>query len=264
MEPHEYANLFPMMSVTEFAELSEGMKMGYLEEFPIITLDGKILDGRNRWKACQATGVGPILKEYAGSDPIRFVVSANRSRRQLSESQLGMVGARIAELRHGQRSDRVDVSGDTSKTPSRKEAADMVGVGEATVGRGRSVLTKGVPELAAAVDAGGINITTAAHIAKLPAARQLEVLAEGPEAVKEKAKEIRDFGGEIAPCPKPDSEYVAPEAPPKLGKFTLDQTAHILPQIMILIGKISPKDIKFESALTEVITACQKRINTKK
>jgi len=85
-----------------------------------------------------------------------------------------MVGARIAELRDGQRSDRVAVSGDTPKIPSRKEAADMVGVGEATVGRGRSVLTKGVPELAAAVDAGDINITNAAQLAKLPAARQLD------------------------------------------------------------------------------------------
>jgi len=45
------------------------------------------------------------------------------------------------------------------------------------------------PELQAAVESGEVNLNQAEQLAKLPAARQLEVLAEGPEAVKEKAKE---------------------------------------------------------------------------
>lgn len=264
MEAHEYANLFPMLPDAELQELANDIKAHGLQ-VPVTTYQGKILDGRNRWRACEIAGVEPTTAEYTGDDPLAFVVSGNLHRRHLSESQRGMVAARIADLPHGGAiySEKNESSIELS-SKTQREAAAMLNVGRETVKRARAVVTKGTAELAAAVDAGDITVSAAAEIAKLPAARQLEVLAEGPEAVKEKAKEIRDFGGEIAPSPKPDSEYVAPEAPPKLGKFTLDQTAHILPQILILIGKISPKDINFESALTEVITACQKRINTKK
>ena len=54
---------------------------------PIITLDGKILDGRNRFKACQEVGVDPIVEDYQGSDPLGFVISSNKERRHLTPSQ---------------------------------------------------------------------------------------------------------------------------------------------------------------------------------
>ena len=117
-----------------------------------------------------------------------------------------MVAARIADLSHGGDRGNQHTGGKGSIDPlakTKQEAADLLKVGTATVKRARAVITKGTPELAAAVESGEINVSAAAQIAKLPAARQLEVLAEGPDAVKEKAKEIRDFGGEIAPCPKP-------------------------------------------------------------
>jgi hypothetical protein len=33
---------------------------------------GTLGDGRNRWRACQATGAEPIFIVYAGDDPIGF------------------------------------------------------------------------------------------------------------------------------------------------------------------------------------------------
>jgi hypothetical protein len=89
----------------------------------------------------------------------------------------------------------------------------------------------------------------------------LDKVRAGEVSIHKAASEIKEAR---KPAPPPDEEYAAPETPPPLGKFTLDQTDHILPQILILIGKISPKDIKFKSALTEIITVCQKRIDTKK
>ena len=54
---------------------------------PIITLDGKILDRRNRFKACKETGVEPIVEDYQGNDPLSFVISVNKERRHLTPSQ---------------------------------------------------------------------------------------------------------------------------------------------------------------------------------
>jgi hypothetical protein len=154
MEPHEYASIFPMLQDTELQQLADDIKLNGLNN-PIIKLDGKILDGRNRYAACKIAGIRPSFEEYHGDDPLAFVFSQNFTRRQLSESQKGMIGARYAKLAPHSNQHKVVVSGDTTthESKSRKQAADMVGVGEATVGRARSVLTHGVPELAAAVDA---------------------------------------------------------------------------------------------------------------
>jgi len=36
-------------------------------------LDGKLLDGRNRWEACKLAGVEPRFTEFNGDDPIGWV-----------------------------------------------------------------------------------------------------------------------------------------------------------------------------------------------
>lgn len=45
MKFHPYADIFPMMSDVEFAALCEDIKENGLRN--------PILDGRNRWRACQ-------------------------------------------------------------------------------------------------------------------------------------------------------------------------------------------------------------------
>jgi hypothetical protein len=136
-------------------------------------------------------------------------------------------------------------------------------VGTATVKRAKAVITKGIPELAAAVESGEINVSAAAQIAKLPAARQLEVLAEGPEAVKEKAKEIRDFGGEIAPCPKPDFEYVAPpekEAKKPRNTYRPALGREMSTMAITTLQRIGDDDKELEPAYRAVIDHCNERL----
>ncbi len=60
--------------------------------------EGKLLDGRNRWKACALAGVEPRFTEFQGDDPIGWVVSQNLVRRHLTASQRAVVAFDLLPL----------------------------------------------------------------------------------------------------------------------------------------------------------------------
>ena len=59
MEIHEAANVFPMMDQDRLEELAEDIKDNGLQ-IEIELFEGKIIDGRNRYKACLLGGVGGV------------------------------------------------------------------------------------------------------------------------------------------------------------------------------------------------------------
>lgn len=91
MEFHELANQYPLMPVLELNQLEEDMRLrGYDKRFPIITFQGAILDGRNRFIASERAEVGPVYTEFVGSeqDAELFVHRANEHRRHLTAEWL--------------------------------------------------------------------------------------------------------------------------------------------------------------------------------
>ena len=104
MEFHPLANLFPMLDEQQAEELASDIRANGLRQ-AITTFDGKILDGRNRYLACVSAGVEPLFEEFAGDDPLGYVVSLNLNRRHLNESQRAMVAAKLATMRQGERTD---------------------------------------------------------------------------------------------------------------------------------------------------------------
>jgi hypothetical protein len=50
----------------------------------IILYEGKVLNGRDRYLACQKAGIEPIVKQYSGRDPRAFVIRTNINRRHLT------------------------------------------------------------------------------------------------------------------------------------------------------------------------------------
>ena len=84
---HAAAAIFPMMSVKEFEELCAHIREYGLID-PIVLCDGKIVDGRNRYKACVETGVEPRFIEWSGTGSlVQWVIGKNLKRRHLDSGQ---------------------------------------------------------------------------------------------------------------------------------------------------------------------------------
>ncbi len=175
-EFHELANVFPMLSAAELEALARDIAENG-QRHAITLYQGKILDGRNRYAACELAGVEPRYTEYTGDNPLAFVVSENISRRHLDESQRAMCAARLATLGHGQRADYADASFDASVT--QPQAAEMLNVSRPSVQRAAQVISNGIPELVKAVECGYVSVSRAAQIAAMPEQKQREAEAIG-------------------------------------------------------------------------------------
>lgn len=172
MNFHPLSELFPLMQGREFDELVADIEQNGLRE-PVWLYDGLILDGRNRWRACNQIGAEAATRAYEGDNPLKFVISLNLHRRHLNESQRAMVAARIATLPQGARTDIASID-----AMSQPQAAELMSVGRASLQRAREVLTSGTPGLVAAVEAGEIPVSAAAAIARRPAAEQAEIVEQ--------------------------------------------------------------------------------------
>lgn len=75
---------------------------GYVEAVggPIVTLDGKILDGWSRYRACVELGIEPPLREWAGElgTPVDFLMAMNLDRDQCSVEERATVLAKVAAV----------------------------------------------------------------------------------------------------------------------------------------------------------------------
>jgi hypothetical protein len=119
--------------------LAEDIKKNGLEE-PIVLFEDKILDGRNRHKACNLAGVDPNFTEFTGDDPVKFVISHNLHRRHLSESQRAIV----ADLLSKESAWGGDHKSDQSRNShfdllSQQESADLMHVNRELVIQARAV-----------------------------------------------------------------------------------------------------------------------------
>lgn len=188
MEFHEAANIFPM-DESSLQDLSDDIGRNG-QVVPIEIFEGKILDGRRRFKACKMAGVEPMTKNVKVDNPVSHVLSLNLHRRHLDQSQKSMVAARAREvfdvmakdrMHEGQERGRQNQKASGANLPqtnsergprSRDLAAKAVGVGGRTVDYATKVLNEGTDELIEAVDKGEIAVSKAAEIAKLPAEEQ--------------------------------------------------------------------------------------------
>jgi hypothetical protein len=184
LEFHPLANLFPLIEGKEFDALVDDISEHGLRE-QVVLLDGKVLDGRNRYRALEVLKADDQPRHFiefeqlwfgqdAHSDPLAYVLSKNLHRRHLNESQRAMVAARLADMpAHRPATDK-----SANLQTSQASAAEKLNVSTRLVASAKSIQDKGTPELVHAVDMGRIAASVAAQAAKLPAEQQARVVAE--------------------------------------------------------------------------------------
>jgi len=98
---HELASYLPLIEGEDFDNLVEDIRQfGQIE--PAVLFDGKILDGRNRYRACKQLGIDIKVREwnpseFTGITPLQFVISENIVRRHLNIAQRSEIGLLLLE-----------------------------------------------------------------------------------------------------------------------------------------------------------------------
>jgi ParB-like chromosome segregation protein Spo0J len=157
LDVHPLADLpgFPEMEPEPFRSFIDDIKYRGQQE-PIILYEGKILDGKNRYRACTILGKDPLTREYTGDDPIGFVLSVNLQRRHLNESQRALIGGRLANLDLGA-NQHSKIAGTSIEVASK-----LLNVGRASIERAKVLLKHGTPEQIKAVQQGQQSVSAAA------------------------------------------------------------------------------------------------------
>lgn len=92
--PHPIALVFPEIDADTFNDLVDSMRSrGFDVSHPIVLFEGKILDGRNRYRAARVAGVEPVYREFEGSveEAAEFSLRENLHRRHLTPGQRALI-----------------------------------------------------------------------------------------------------------------------------------------------------------------------------
>jgi ParB-like chromosome segregation protein Spo0J len=158
---HPLCTLFPRLTGAEFAALKADIVANGQRE-PVVVHEGLVLDGGNRYQACMEAGIEPVLKEYAGTDPVAYVLSANLHRRHLTPGQQAAIVASAQDWTraHGAGGDRKSDQTATLPLDSVADRAAQSGASERTQ-RMADKVAKASPELARQVAHGDISLPKA-------------------------------------------------------------------------------------------------------
>ena len=263
LEYHRAAALFPLLPVDspEFGELVDDIgEHGLLQ--PIILHEGKILDGRNRYRACQHAGVELRFEEWSGQSPTAYVLSLNLHRRHLTDGQRAMIAVEALALFEAEARERRRELGreaaERQHQPSRRapqardRAAAAVGVSGRTVQTAKAIKEK-APDVAERVHAGAMSLHAAA--------REVQRREPAPiikAQVERDRRELQALGDEINP---PDFDPVEnADQVRQRGEFTrlCTDLAALPPPAQFLArhdGKLRPSHLEPARAALAWLTA---------
>jgi len=151
MKTHPAAELFPIIDEADFIRLCKDIRENGLRVAIVKHPDGTILDGRNRLKACEETGIKPTFVEWTGKvgTEIEYVVSMNMARRHLTTSQRSVIAAEIANMRQGKTS-----NASNEALTSQPKAAEAMKVSRPSVQRAKAALAEATPAQVKAMKSG--------------------------------------------------------------------------------------------------------------
>jgi hypothetical protein len=207
---HELADIVPLMEGEAFERLVEDVRAhGVLDA--IVLYEGKILDGRNRYRALDEVNKGRTPTErmahreikfeerYPDTDPAEFVWSKNVARRQMTPGQEALAASKMSNLKAGSNQyARKFLPGGEATRPDQsatlQEVSKTTGVPSRSIKRAGAVQRKAIPEVTEKVASGALPLFTAEKIAELPEEKQAEVVELGD--VRKIRNAIREAKGE--------------------------------------------------------------------
>ena len=179
IEIHPDANSVRMMTDSEYQALRDDIKKnGQL--VPATICQGRLLDGRNRLKACTELGIG-LWVENAGDsdvDTVAMVYSLNVTRRHLNTAERAFMGADLANIEKpgapigNTNASKTKVQNgqlNRERKYTRHEAATVVECSPQDITAARNV-RKYAPELEEKAKSGEVHIREAERLAKKKAA----------------------------------------------------------------------------------------------
>ncbi|MGW7688898.1 DUF5131 family protein [Streptomyces asiaticus] len=240
-EVHPFADAFPLIDGDEFTELVGDIKRNGLREPIILNHDKTILvDGRNRWRACEEAGSDPVFEtlpeRYTEPMILDLIVSKNMARRQLNPGQRALMaleyerfyaeatkrGRPIGDASSSPVAERKTIPADLREFPSAAptcdrrqretvaKAAKVVGASGRAVQQAKAV-QRDAPDLAVKVRAGELALDAAdkqrrARIAAMP---KPEPVASKPGPVM---LTLRTHDGTEVRYPEPQSKAIFNES----------------------------------------------------
>lgn len=210
-EYHPAANIFPMMDGAEYEALRDDIAANGLMESVWLDAAGRILDGRNRHRACIDLGIEPRFQTYAGNSPIAFVVSLNLKRRHLTSSQAAAISLDVLPMLEEEARARMSIASANKgveiiphleQGKAREHAAAMFGTNARYV-QDAKALKEEAPDLFEQVRGGALTIPQAkrelnrraadeltARPVPLPVGRYSTVVVDPPWPIEKIEREV--------------------------------------------------------------------------
>lgn len=235
-EFHEISSIFPLMEGEEFIALCDDIEMNGLLE-GITLFEGKILDGRNRYRACKKLGETIKFRELPSyMDPLDFIISENLRRRHLNIAQRAEIGLLLLveeEKKAKERLSKVakelaESSKGTSRTKGEKLNKTQKDNFQRKIGK---------------IKGKGSSVGIVAPIVKIGAttlskAKKIKRVAEKDKDIAEKWEEAKK--GKIgidAVYKKVQEKEVIKNLPEDLDSRTIKQFTQIYKQVVISMTK---------------------------
>jgi hypothetical protein len=189
LKQHPLSAAFPAMSADDYQALKNDIEANGQRE-PVIVLDGMVLDGWHRYRACAELGIKPQQFTFGGGDPVAFVLSHNLHRRHLTASQRAAAVVACSEWAPASRPKKGEMVSPLSKTNA--EMAKAANVSDRTIKDAKAAHKAGLTD---AVKQGAMTAHEAAQVARGKPA------TKATEAPKPAKRELP-----VAPEPEPDDQ----------------------------------------------------------
>lgn len=198
LEHHPIANIWPMMGEEQYQELKSDIEQnGCINK--IWLYEGKILDGRNRYKACQELNQHFSFLEYKGDEPIQFAISLNMKRRHLTSAQKAALAVKIEPIFAAEAKKRQQAAGGDHSKKADKAVKEKIP--EPLKNEPKKPKEQSRQQAAKALDTNERYVSQAKKIEK-ESPETFELLLEGKVSMKDASKEVRK---------KPDKDWTEDE-----------------------------------------------------